>query len=147
MDAHVLIVELRLDSPLARAWSDLLPSRLRIEVSEADPAALDVRPIHAHDAPRRSEEISTERWRLSYEPWQGRALRIAFRPERPLPKPHLDEICAAFETIEVFASRSRDQEPYHFGLALGAKVVLEELRRRHDVLRPALTPPYLTTLI
>jgi hypothetical protein len=147
MAAHVLIVLLHLDSPLARAWSDLLPSRLRIEVSETDPSALDVRPIHPHDAPRRVEEISTDRWRLSYETRQGRALRIAFRAERAAPRPHFEEICAAFETIQVFASKNRDQEPYHFGLALGSRVVLEELWRREGPLRTALTPPFHLTLI
>jgi hypothetical protein len=147
MSAHVLIMRLHLDSPLARAWSDLLPSRLRIEVSEAEPAALDVQPIHPRDAPRHVEEIATDRWRLSYEARQGRALRIAFRAERAAPRPHFEEICAAFETIQVFACRPRDQEPYHFGLALGSKVVLEELWRREDVLRTALTPPFRLTLI
>ncbi|HJV33118.1 MAG TPA: hypothetical protein VJ694_03770 [Patescibacteria group bacterium] len=147
MSAHVLIMLLHLDSPLARAWSDLLPSRLRIEVSEDEPAALDVQPIHPHDAPRHVEEIATDRWRLSFETRQGRALRIAFRPERPAPRPHFDEIRAAFETIQAFASRLRDQEPYHFGLALGSRIMLEELWRREGLLRPALTPPFRTTLV
>ena len=147
MSAHVLIMLLHLDSPLARAWSDLLPSRLRIEVSEAEPAALDVQPIHPLDAPRHVEEIATDRWRLSFEARQGRTLRVAFRPERHSPRPHFEEICAAFEAIQLFASRFRDQEPYHFGLALGSKVVLEELWRREGVLREALTPPYRMTLV
>lgn len=147
MTAHVLIVRLHLDSPLARAWSDLLPSRLRIEVSDVDAGALDVQPCYAHDFPREVEELATDRWRLSYEVRQGRALRIAFREERAPRKPAFEEVCAAFETINVFAGRSRPQEPYHFGLALGAKVVLEELWRREGLLRPALSPPYSVTLV
>lgn len=147
MNAHVLIVQLHLDSPLARAWSELLPSRLRIEVSGEDSGTLDVQPIHLRDAPRTIEEISTDRWRLSYEARQGRALRVAFRETRDAPRPHFEEICAAFETIQRFASKARLQEPYHFGLSIGAKVVLEELWRREGVLRPALTPPYSVTLV
>lgn len=147
MTSRVLFVRLHLDSPLARAWSDLLPSRLRIEVSETDAGALDVQPIHSGDHPRKLEEISTERWLLSYEARQGRTIRLAFRHERAAPRPHFDEICTAFETIHLFAAKVREQEPYHFGLFLGAKVVFEELRRREAVLKPALSPPYMRTLI
>ena len=147
MPTHVLTVRLHLDSPLALAWSDLLPSRLRIEVSESDPGFLDVQQSYHHDFPRQVEEIATDRWRLTYEARQGRTLRIAFRQERASRKPPFQEICSAFETINIFAARSKPQEAYHFGLALGAKVILEDLWRRESVLRPALTPPFIITLI
>lgn len=147
MTQHVLTVRLLLESRLAKAWADLLPALLRIELSEVDDRLIDVRPLYARDLPQETEELTNERWRLTYETRRGRATRIAFREDRAPAKHAFEEICAAFETINVFAARARDQEPYHFGLALGAKVVLEELWRREAVLRPALTPPLLATLI
>lgn len=147
MDPHVLIVRLRLDSPLARAWSDLLPRRLRVELSTDEIGPLDVQPVYAQDFPRQIESIVTARWTLAYEARQGRAIRVAFHAGRVPPAPFFQEICRAFEAINVFAAGAKPQEAYHFGLALGAKVVLEELWRREAELRLALTPPYATTLI
>jgi hypothetical protein len=147
MNAHVLIIRLLLDSPLARAWSNLLPSRLRVEVSEADANVLDVQPIHSRDLPRKTEDIATERWRLTYETRQGRILRLAFSEERPSPRTHFEELRDACETISIFAGKVLEQEPYHFGLFLGAKVLVEELRRREAVLKQALMPPYPLSLV